>query len=1157
MESKELSRQVDQAIKHATEWTLSKVHNDGHWCGELKSNVTITAEYVFLRQALGLDLKSDGPAYTRHILSRQNSDGSWGLAPEYPGDVSTTTEAYLALKILGTGTDAPEMRSARSFIVKSGGVAQVRVFTRIFLATFGLFPWNSVPELPVELVLLPSIAPINIYRFASWARGTIAPLLIICHHRPVYALPNGRLERNDYLDELWVDASVKNVPYRPALWDMTWKGEATELAFSIVDKLLYHLNGLRSVPLLRSFARRRCIAWILERQESTGDWAGIFPPMHASVLAFVLEGYKNDDEPVRLGIQALENFAWEDKDGGKRVQACVSPVWDTALMSIGLCDANIKAPHQHQHLEVLDQAIKWIKDRQLLHPQGDWRVYRPNLAPGGFSFEYHNSWYPDVDDTAAIILAQLKHDPGSITSNSVLSAAHWIIGMQNPDGGWAAFDVENNKRWLNKIPFSDMDSLCDESCPDITGRILEAFGLMMKIASQTASPNGAPVPALRRSCMRGIDYLIATQRQGGSWFGRWGCNYIYGTSHALCGLAYFDTEEKDGEEVEVVRVGELVQPAVQWMKARQNDDGGWGESFLSYKVPEPCDRHFKQRSTASQTAWAVMGLLAHLPVTDVAIQRGVAYLVSSQVDGSWVEEVIPYFSGLWRKQPETVPTDRVVPLRFWDDMRHLRCFVLDLTFRIDDVLDVSKLESSLSRLMEIKNWGQLGSRLRRNGSGKLEYHIPAEYTADRPAFYLSSVRYEMSIQEHALASRIPQAGTSNDKCCLFPSPSDFAPLLRHSQDPHSIEDWIHSDLPQLLIHVVLFEDATLLTITHLHTLFDALSRAAFLNAWMSVLSGREEDVPLFVPFEEDPLRVLGDDKSLAQGYTLYRRVLAGLGRLIFGIRLFWGILWFRKLEEHVIRIPGRYVGRMQKAAMLDLETTKDIPPDEKPDFLSESDILLSWWIRTMVKASDPSPARPVMVMNVMNILSILPDTILPNLKALSPVSNAIFYAYSLLRADRTVTAHHLTYIASKLRQDLKSHRTIDQVQAMAAIQRSSLLNTPFLVGPSNLLNLSCTNSHAAKLFELDFSAAISSSSSSSTSRGSSNKRGTIPSRPSWINSAVYCNGYPTRNLLRVIGRDAVGDWWLDFKARAGVWPVFRRELNALDELYQGVDERLI
>lgn len=273
-------------------------------------------------------------------------------------------------------------------------------------------------------MLLPSICPINIYKFASWALGTVAPLLIICHHQPVYSLPNGKSANNDYLDELWLDRTNKSVPYGLPLWDLMFQREFAALAFGVLDKVLYQLNGLRSIPFTRAYARKQCIKWILERQEKTGDWAGIFPPMHANMYAFTLEGYRLDDGPVRLGFQALERLGWEDEKG-KRIQACVSPVWDTALMAIGLCDA------MSPNTQTIDHALAWIRARQLLEPRGDWRVYRPQLAPGGFSFEYENSWYPDVDDTAAIILAQVKHDNGSIGSNSVIAAATWIPGMQN------------------------------------------------------------------------------------------------------------------------------------------------------------------------------------------------------------------------------------------------------------------------------------------------------------------------------------------------------------------------------------------------------------------------------------------------------------------------------------------------------------------------------------------------------------------------------------------------------------------------------------------------------------------------------------------------------------------------------------------------------
>ncbi|PYH81571.1 squalene cyclase [Aspergillus uvarum CBS 121591] len=617
----ELASLVKDTLDQATEFSRETVHPDGHWCGELKSNATITSEYVFLRYALGLDLTADGPSYVYWLLSEQNPDGSWGLAPEIPGDVSTTTEAYLALKILGEDITSVPMQRARTFVLQAGGVAAVRVFTRIFLATFGLFPWTSIPQIPVELVLLPSSLPINIFKLASWARGTIAPLLLICHHQPVYPLPNGQSASNDYLDELWTDSTNKNVPYGKSLWSLAADRDAAGLAFTVVDKVLYQLGGLRSVPFMRTYARRKCVEWILDRQETSGDWGGIFPPMHASMYALLLEGYRLDDEPVRLGFEALERFAWQDEQG-KRIQACVSPVWDTALMTVGLCDA-MSTDKGH-----LERAVSWIRRRQIFDLRGDWRVYRPNLAPGGFSFEYDNTWYPDVDDTAAIILAQIKQDPKSVSSFSVVQATKWILGMQNPDGGWAAFDVENDKLFLNKIPFSDMDSLCDTSCADITGRILEAFGLLVRIPDKSKTVVHL-YPQLRLACHRAIGYFASTQESNGSWFGRWGCNYIYGTSHALCGLVYFIDEDK--------RVQRMADLAIQWLKSIQNVDGGWGESLLTYKDPNILIKGHK--STAAQTAWALMALLAYLPHTDEAIERGVRYLVESmEVVGRKTEE---------------------------------------------------------------------------------------------------------------------------------------------------------------------------------------------------------------------------------------------------------------------------------------------------------------------------------------------------------------------------------------------------------------------------------------------------------------------------------------------------------------------------------------
>lgn len=605
-----LASDARSSLAHAVNYSFESAKSDGHWVGELRSNATVTAEYVFLRQALGLDLQADAEALGCWFLSNQNKDGSWAIAPSYPGDVSTTTEAYLALKILGVSMDDQAMLRACDFIILHGGVAKVGIFTRIYLAIFGLVPWDAVPEMPAELILMPARAPINIYSISSWARCTIIPLLIICHHRPVYDLPGGNA---DFLDELWYCSPAHSIiPYAPPLWEI-WNNDLVTFAFALVDKALYLVGGLRRSPT-RTYARRKCMEWILEHQEDTGDWAGIFPPMNLCPLALTLEGYTLNDPPVRRGLEALERFAWQDKDG-KRIQPSVSPVWDTALTSIALCDAQVPSSNPK-----LGLAISWLRAHQLLGPQGDWRIYSPQSTAGGFSFEYHNSWYPDIDDTAAIIIALLKQDPKSASSTHVSRAVEWVLGMRNSDGGWAAFDKGNDKLFMNKIPFSDMDSLCDPSTADITGRILEAFGLLAQIAQkQFVAPK--LLERTQAASDGAIAYLAAQQEPNGAWYGRWGVNYIYGTSNVLCGLAYYSHDP---------RAKRLVIPALQWLRSVQKPDGGWGEGVDSYRLPERAGGGI---STASQTAWGLMGLIAgnEGDVRDNSVEKAVRWLVSHQL----------------------------------------------------------------------------------------------------------------------------------------------------------------------------------------------------------------------------------------------------------------------------------------------------------------------------------------------------------------------------------------------------------------------------------------------------------------------------------------------------------------------------------------------
>ncbi|MCJ1425341.1 hypothetical protein MMC29_003229 [Sticta canariensis] len=606
-----LASKACDALRLATNWAKNQAQPDGHWVGELRTNVTFTAEWIFVCQSVGLDLTDDAEAYRTYFWSEQNPDGSWGLAPSFRGDVSVTTEAYLALKILEVPPNLPAMRRAREFVLAAGGVSKVRMFTRLFLATFGLFPWDATPQLPAELILLPPQFPINIYALASWTRLTLIPQLIIVHHQPIFALPNGKSAENNFLDELWCDANSKLVPYSPSLWNL-WKTDAVEFGFTVLDNVLYQVGGLRRIPLLRRYARRRAVDWILNREKDSGGWGAIAPAIQGSILALTLEGYSVDDPLVRRAIKSMEGFSIRDHIG-KRIQVTSSPVWDTVLMTVALSDASISPDDEH-----VDRSLRWIKDHQLRDKdKGDWQVYNRGLIPGGFSIQDENKWYPDVDDTAIAIIAFVKHDSKSINSKCVADATEWILGMQNLDGGWGAYDSNNNSLYLNKIPFSDTNSLCDPSTADVTGHAIEAFGMLIHNEYVKAELQ----KRLTTAAERAINFITTIQESMGAWYGRWGSNYIYGTSCVMCGLGHFVQNNRSAQE--------MVPRAIEWIKSVQNVNGGWGEDFASYEDPKVAGRGV---TTPSQSAWALMSLLMYLPPTDEAIQRGISFLVQTQTD---------------------------------------------------------------------------------------------------------------------------------------------------------------------------------------------------------------------------------------------------------------------------------------------------------------------------------------------------------------------------------------------------------------------------------------------------------------------------------------------------------------------------------------------
>ena len=616
LDGNKLRNDARTCLEQAVDYCWGCQQSDGHWVAPVSADATFTAQYVMFKyQMPGLSLAEDGEAIKRWLLFDQTSDGSWTLAPGLPGNLSTTVEAYLALRILGISKSDPRMQKARDFVMSKGGVARVRFFTRFFLATFGLFPWKAIPQMPAELILLPTWCFLNIYVLSSWARSTLIPVLVARHHEPVYGLPNGRSPNNDFLDELWCDPTDKRIPFALPLWDLLWgpKRDIITLLFTIADKLIALLGGLRRWPL-RRYAINQCIKWLLEHQEESGDWAGFFPPIHGSIWALLLEGYSMDSKEVHLGLQALERLAIADQNG-KWLQSTVSPQWDTALMLNALCDAGYRDDPR------LVNAANWLRDMQLMVSHGDWRIYANTQQAGGWSFEYYNTFYPDVDDAAVVVMTLVKQDPSCVNSECISNALEWILGMQGHDGGWGAFDINNDARWLHKIPFSDMDSLVDPSTSDVTGRMLECFGLLLAHREHSRlSPQMRR--RLRASSKLALAFLQKEQESSGaaagSWWGRWGNNYNYGTANVIRGLVWFARTDCIAYECSM--------RAIHWFENCQNEDGGWGETLLCYVDPTlaGCGE-----SNAAQTAWALDCLLRFRPPTDPACQKGVKWLISN------------------------------------------------------------------------------------------------------------------------------------------------------------------------------------------------------------------------------------------------------------------------------------------------------------------------------------------------------------------------------------------------------------------------------------------------------------------------------------------------------------------------------------------------
>ncbi|MYY80308.1 MULTISPECIES: squalene--hopene cyclase [unclassified Streptomyces] len=587
-----------RAMRRSTDFLLARQDAEGWWKGDLETNVTMDAEDLLLRQFLGIRDEDTTRAAALFIRGEQRDDGTWATFYGGPGELSTTIEAYVALRLAGDRPDEPHMAKASAWIRDRGGIAEARVFTRIWLALFGWWKWDDLPELPPELIYFPKWVPLNIYDFGCWARQTIVPLTIVSAKRPVRPAPFA-------LDELHTDARVPN-PSKPLACVASWDG-----VFQRLDKALHVYHKVAPRPLRRA-AMNSAARWIIERQENDGCWGGIQPPAVYSVIALHLLGYDLEHPVLKAGLASLDRFAVWREDGSRMIEACQSPVWDTCLATIALADAGVPADHPQ-----LVKAADWMLGEQIVRP-GDWSVRRPGLTPGGWAFEFHNDNYPDIDDTAEVALAlrRVAHPDKARLENAIDRGVRWNLGMQSKNGAWGAFDVDNTSPFPNRLPFCDFGEVIDPPSADVTGHVVE----MLAVEGKSHDPR----------TRRGIEWLLAEQEENGAWFGRWGVNYIYGTGSVVPALITAGLPASHP----------AIRRAVRWVESVQNDDGGWGEDLRSYR-----DRGWVGHGTssASQTAWALLALLSAGEREAKSTERGIAWLVDAQrADGSWDE---PYFTG--------------------------------------------------------------------------------------------------------------------------------------------------------------------------------------------------------------------------------------------------------------------------------------------------------------------------------------------------------------------------------------------------------------------------------------------------------------------------------------------------------------------------------
>ncbi len=597
--------EVEQAIDASRELLFSQQHPDGYWCGELEADTTLESDYIMLHTLLGTGDEGRMRRAITEILRHQNEDGGWSIYAGGPSNISATVKAYFALKLMGWSANDPLLMKVREWILANGGATEVNTYTKLYLCFFGQYDYNAVPAIPPEIVLFPRWFYFNLYEISSWSRAILVPLSIAYAKKPFKKIP-----AEQGIDELFVGGREHaNLHLR---WDKRIFGWRN--FFLICDRITHWAERIHVRPL-RAIALKKAEKWMLARMEMTDGLGAIYPSILNSAIALRCQGYSLDDPQVIRALDEFEKLGIEDpgipgvSEPAFRMQPCKSPVWDTAYAMFALGEAGVASNDPR-----LLQAADWMLSKEVRH-KGDWSVKAPHVEPGGWYFEFNNEFYPDIDDSAQVLLALNKvENPRERYQYEVTQRAiRWIWAMQCRNGGWASFDKDNTKMIFQNIPFADHNAMLDPPTVDITGRILEM------LASYGIAPEDPRV-------QKAIQFIYREQEPDGSWFGRWGVNYLYGTFLALRGL----------EAMGVWNHEPQIQQAAEWIRMVQNADGGWGESCASYD--DPTVRGIGV-STASQTAWAILGLLAAGDIRSDSVAKGIRWLLQrQQADGSWTED---------------------------------------------------------------------------------------------------------------------------------------------------------------------------------------------------------------------------------------------------------------------------------------------------------------------------------------------------------------------------------------------------------------------------------------------------------------------------------------------------------------------------------------